>query len=159
MPVPDFVLAADDARCGQAELLAAGRHRGGRRDEDVLLVRRSDNGQWAPITGIVEPGEDPGVAAARETWEETRVRASVDRLAMVSVTRRSSTSTATGRSTSTDDVRLHLARGRGARSATTSRWRCGWWPRDQLPPMKAETGRDVIEAACSTRPERARFRA
>ena len=51
-----------------------------------LLVRRADNGQWAPITGILEPGEDPGVAARRETWEETRTVVTVDRLAMVSVT-------------------------------------------------------------------------
>ena len=25
----------------------------------ILLGRRSDNGNWAPITGIVDPGEEP----------------------------------------------------------------------------------------------------
>ena len=38
---------------------------------DVLLVRRADNGQWTPVTGIVDPGEEPHVAAVREVLEET----------------------------------------------------------------------------------------
>ena len=28
-------------------------------DSKVLLVRRSDNGAWTPITGIVDPGGEP----------------------------------------------------------------------------------------------------
>ena len=52
-----------------------------RRGDEVLLVRRSDNGRWTPVTGIVDPGEEPAVAAAREVHEETGVRARVDRLA------------------------------------------------------------------------------
>lgn len=52
----------------------------------VLLIRRSDTGEWAPITGIVDPGEQPAVAAAREAEEEAGVRISVDRLAGVHVT-------------------------------------------------------------------------
>lgn len=49
----------------------------------VLLVRRADNGRWAPVTGIVDPGEQPAVCAVREVWEETRVSARVQRLASV----------------------------------------------------------------------------
>ncbi len=71
--MPDFVLELR-RQVGQAQLWLPGVTAVVRRAEDVLLVRRSDNGQWAPITGILEPGEDPGVAAGRETWEETRVR-------------------------------------------------------------------------------------
>ena len=41
---------------------------------DVLLVRRADNGQWTPVTGIVDPGEEPHVAAVREVMEETGVK-------------------------------------------------------------------------------------
>ncbi|CAN5361770.1 NUDIX domain-containing protein [soil metagenome] len=52
----------------------------------VLLIRRSDTKQWAPITGIIDPGEQPAVAAAREAAEEAGVRISVDRLASVGVT-------------------------------------------------------------------------
>ena len=33
---------------------------------EVLLVRRSDNGAWTPVTGIVDPGEHPHVTAVRE---------------------------------------------------------------------------------------------
>ena len=39
----------------------------------VLMVRRADNGRWAPVSGILEPGEQPAVCAAREVLEETRV--------------------------------------------------------------------------------------
>ena len=41
---------------------------------DVLLVRGADNGQWTPVTGIVDPGEEPHVAAVREVLEETGVK-------------------------------------------------------------------------------------
>ena len=41
---------------------------------DVLLVRRADNGQWTPVTGIVDPGEEPHVAAVREVLEEAGVK-------------------------------------------------------------------------------------
>jgi ADP-ribose pyrophosphatase YjhB (NUDIX family) len=50
----------------------------------VLLVRRSDNGEWTPVTGIVDPGEDPHVAAVREVEEEACVAAEVERLVWVS---------------------------------------------------------------------------
>lgn len=85
MPVPDFVLELR-RQVGQAQLWLPGVTAVVRRGDDVLLVRRADNGQWAPVTGILEPGEDPGIAARRETWEETRTVVTVDRLAMVSVT-------------------------------------------------------------------------
>jgi NUDIX domain len=31
----------------------------------VLLVRRSDNGHWTPVTGCLEPGEQPAAGAIR----------------------------------------------------------------------------------------------
>ncbi|MDO5684869.1 MAG: NUDIX domain-containing protein [Bifidobacterium sp.] len=52
---------------------------------EVLLVQRSDNGQWTPITGIVDPGEEPATAAVREAWEEASVRASIRALQRVQV--------------------------------------------------------------------------
>ncbi|SDL84409.1 ADP-ribose pyrophosphatase YjhB, NUDIX family [Corynebacterium mycetoides] len=42
---------------------------------DVLLVKRADNGQWTPVTGICDPGEEPHHAAEREVLEETGVAA------------------------------------------------------------------------------------
>jgi 8-oxo-dGTP pyrophosphatase MutT (NUDIX family) len=58
--------------------------RGGR--QEVLLVRRSDNGAWTPVTGIVDPGEHPHVTAVREVAEEASVVAEVERLVWVSAT-------------------------------------------------------------------------
>lgn len=46
----------------------------------ILLVKRTDNGQWTPVTGIVDPGEDPDVAAIREVKEETGLDAKVEAL-------------------------------------------------------------------------------
>jgi 8-oxo-dGTP pyrophosphatase MutT (NUDIX family) len=56
------------------------------RDDEVLLVKRSDNGQWGPITGIVDPGEHPALAATREVLEETDVQAEVEHLVWINVT-------------------------------------------------------------------------
>jgi ADP-ribose pyrophosphatase YjhB (NUDIX family) len=49
----------------------------------VLLIRRSDSGEWAPITGIIDPGEQPAACAVREGLEETGVRVTVQRLVSV----------------------------------------------------------------------------
>ncbi|WP_125610638.1 NUDIX hydrolase [Specibacter cremeus] len=51
----------------------------------VLLGKRSDNGEWAPITGILEPGEEPGPGLVREILEETGVVAEIDALLGVHV--------------------------------------------------------------------------
>lgn len=82
MPIPDFVR---DLRrhVGTADLWLPGVTAVVRRDRELLLVQRSDTGDWAPVTGIVDPGEDPGVAARREVLEEAGVVVSVDRLAWV----------------------------------------------------------------------------
>ena len=56
-----------------------------RRGDELLLVQRSDNDEWSPVTGIVDPGEEPAVCAVREALEETGVEIRVDRLAMTSV--------------------------------------------------------------------------
>ena len=53
------------------------------RDDRVLLGRRVDNGALTPITGIVDPHEEPADAARREALEEAAVTIRVDRLAWV----------------------------------------------------------------------------
>jgi predicted RNase H-like nuclease/ADP-ribose pyrophosphatase YjhB (NUDIX family) len=83
-PVPDFVLAIRE-KVGHDPLWLPGVTAVVRRGDQVLLVKRADNGQWTPVTGIPDPGEEPAVAAAREALEETGVRIRVDRLASTAV--------------------------------------------------------------------------
>lgn len=47
--------------------------RQGRRQTGFCYGRRSDNGKWALICGINEPGEQPADTVAREVKEETGV--------------------------------------------------------------------------------------
>jgi 8-oxo-dGTP pyrophosphatase MutT (NUDIX family) len=82
MPTPDFIL---DLRrlVGTRPLPLVGVTAVVVRDDQVLLGRRSDSGALTPVTGIVDPGEEPAVAAAREALEEAGVVIRVDRLAWV----------------------------------------------------------------------------
>src|SRR5919197_3451884 len=48
--------------------------------DEVLLVRRADDGRWSLVAGILEPGEQPAVALVREIQEETAVQVEVERL-------------------------------------------------------------------------------
>lgn len=86
MPIPDFVVQLRK-HVGRAELWMPGVTAVIRRGDEVLLVRRSDNGTWGPVTGIVDPGEEPAACAAREAREEAGVEIRVDRLASTSVMR------------------------------------------------------------------------
>jgi 8-oxo-dGTP pyrophosphatase MutT (NUDIX family) len=87
MPIPDFIVEIRKM-VGQHELWMPGITAVVTRQVDtgteVLLVQRADNGEWTPITGIPEVGEEPAVAAAREVLEETGVVVRVDRLASTS---------------------------------------------------------------------------
>lgn len=49
----------------------------------MLLVRRSDTGEWALTTGCLEPGEQPAAGAIREVREEAGVEVAVERLLAV----------------------------------------------------------------------------
>lgn len=46
----------------------------------MLAVQRSDDGTWTPVTGIVDPGEEPARAATREVAEEAGIRCTALRL-------------------------------------------------------------------------------
>ncbi|MCH1867154.1 NUDIX domain-containing protein [Nocardioides sp. CFH 31398] len=87
MPVPEFVVRLRE-RVGQEELwlpaVTAVVVRGEGDAREVLLVQRADNGRWTPVTGILDPGEEPAVGARREVLEETGVEVSVDRLVATS---------------------------------------------------------------------------
>jgi 8-oxo-dGTP pyrophosphatase MutT (NUDIX family) len=86
MPVPDFIVELR-RHIGHASLWLPGVTAVVIRDQQVLLVKRSDNGAWTAVTGIVEPGENPADCAVREVLEETGIHAIARRLAWVHVTR------------------------------------------------------------------------
>jgi predicted RNase H-like nuclease/8-oxo-dGTP pyrophosphatase MutT (NUDIX family) len=153
-PVPDFVVAIREKVGSEHPLWLPGVTAVIRRAEEVLLVKRSDNGRWTPVTGIVDPAEEPAVAAAREALEETGVRVRVDRLA----------------STAAHGEVVHVNGDRAAYLDLTfaCTWLEGeahvaddessevrWFPLDHLPPMSEVMVRR-IEAATSGERE-ARF--
>jgi 8-oxo-dGTP pyrophosphatase MutT (NUDIX family) len=82
VPTPDFVLELR-RHVGTRPLPLVGVTAVIVRDDEVLLGRRSDNGRLTPITGIVDPGEEPADAAVREAAEEAGVRIRAERLAWV----------------------------------------------------------------------------
>ncbi|WP_243075215.1 NUDIX domain-containing protein [Microbacterium sp. SS28] len=82
MATPDFVLELR-RHVGTMPLPLSGVTAVIVRGRQVLLGRRSDNGHLTPVTGIVDPGEEPADAAAREALEEAGVVIRVDRLAWV----------------------------------------------------------------------------
>ena len=83
MPVPEFVTELR-SHVGTAPLWLSGVSAVVLDDRDrVLLGRRSDNGLWSVISGILDPGEQPAPAAVREVLEETGVVARAVALASV----------------------------------------------------------------------------
>ena len=82
MPIPDFIIELR-RHIGHAPLPLVGVTAVVVRGDEILLGHRSDNGALTPVTGIVDPGEEPATAAAREALEEAGVVIRVDRLAWV----------------------------------------------------------------------------
>jgi 8-oxo-dGTP pyrophosphatase MutT (NUDIX family) len=89
VPTPEFILDLR-ASIGHQQLWLSGATAVVTRDRDgaveVLLVRRSDTGEWTPVSGIVDPGEHPAATAVREVAEEAGVEAEVEHLAWLTVT-------------------------------------------------------------------------
>jgi 8-oxo-dGTP pyrophosphatase MutT (NUDIX family) len=137
VPIPPFV-AELRTLVGTLELwlpaVTAVVRRGEGDDAEILLTLRADNGEWAPITGILDPGEEPAVGAAREALEETGVEVTVDRLAAVSASPR----VVHGNG----DLGVYLDLtfactwvSGDARVADDENTDVRWWPADALPPM------------------------
>ena len=87
MPIPEFIIELR-RRIGHAPLWLPGVTAVVIRDHQVLLVKRADNQAWTPVTGIVEPGENPADCAVREVFEEAGIHVIARRLAWVHVSRR-----------------------------------------------------------------------
>jgi 8-oxo-dGTP pyrophosphatase MutT (NUDIX family) len=82
MATPDFVLDLRE-KIGTAPLPLVGVTAVVFRGERVLLGKRSDNGAWQCVSGIVDPGEEPADAAVRECLEEAGVVVRAERLALI----------------------------------------------------------------------------
>ncbi len=86
MATPDFILTLRE-QIGTQLLWLIGVTavvlRGEAGEEEVLLCRRADNGRVTPVTGIVDPGEEPATAAVREVAEEAGVTAIAESLVRV----------------------------------------------------------------------------
>ncbi|WP_134766083.1 NUDIX domain-containing protein [Nocardioides sp. 1609] len=154
MPVPEFVVELR-RHVGHAPLWLSAVTAVVLRDDEVLLVRRSDDGTWSPITGILDPGEEPAVGAAREALEETGVEIQVDRLVSVGAT--GGVVHVNGDRASYLDLTFACTWLSGeAHVADDESVDVRWWPVDALPPMRP-TLLERIAAALAGEPA-ARFR-
>ena len=146
MPTPEYVLALRE-KIGTDLLWLPGATAVVRRGDELLLVKRRDNGAWTPITGIVDPGEEPAVTAAREALEETGVHIRVDRLASTRAGER--VTYANGDHAVYLDLTFACTWLSGeAHVADDESTDVRWWPIDDLPPMPAPM-RERIDAALS----------
>jgi ADP-ribose pyrophosphatase YjhB (NUDIX family)/GNAT superfamily N-acetyltransferase len=83
MPTPEFILSLRRS-IGHDLLWLPGVTAVVRNERgEVLLARRADLGQWALVSGILEPGEQPADGLLREIEEETGVVAELESLAAV----------------------------------------------------------------------------
>jgi 8-oxo-dGTP pyrophosphatase MutT (NUDIX family) len=84
MPTPPFIVELRE-RVGDLPLWLSGVTAVVVRGDDVLMIRRADNGRWAPVAGIIEPGEHPADTAEREVLEEAGLVVEVERVAGIDV--------------------------------------------------------------------------
>ncbi|MEU6089853.1 NUDIX domain-containing protein [Streptomyces sp. NPDC047085] len=100
----------------------------------VLLGQRADNHQWAVLSGIPEPGEQPAAAAVREVYEETAVRCVPERVVMVKSSER--VTFGNGDICQFMDITFRCrAVGGEARVNDDESLDVGWFEVDALPPM------------------------
>ena len=153
MATPEFILDLR-AKIGTAPLWLSGVTAIVVRGDDILLVRRADTGEWAPVCGIIDPAEEPADAAMREVLEEADIHAVVEHLAWVHVTQMYTY--ANGDHTQYVDIvfRLQWQSGDPA-PADGENTEARWFSRDALPEMSRDM-QQRVQAGLDPRPE-ARF--
>ncbi|SEO52212.1 NUDIX hydrolase [Actinacidiphila rubida] len=116
----------------------------------VLLNRRADNGKWALISGIPDPGEQPAEAAVREIHEETGVSAVVEQV--LSVFTNEPVTYPNGDRAQYIDIVLRCRAVAGeARVNDDESLEVGWYALDELPPL-GPIARGRIELALRNEP-------
>jgi len=141
VPIPEFIVELRRA-VGDAPLWLAGITAVTVRDQKVLLVKRSDNGAWTAVTGILEPGENPADGAAREVLEETGVSARATRLAWVHVTQPTVHANGDQAQYLNHVFRMEWLSGEPF-AADDESTEAAWFDLDQLPPMTANMQRRI----------------
>lgn len=150
MPIPDFVRDLR-AHVGTAPLWLAGASAVVVDDDRILLIRRSDTGEWTPITGIIDPGEEPAVTLVREAQEEAGVDIEVLRLTSTWVTRPITYENG-DRAQYLDLTFLCRYVGGDPRPVDGEASEVRWFPVDGMPPMGAEMAERVRVALANEGP-------
>ena len=135
MPIPEFILDLR-RKVGNDTLWLPGATAVVFRGDRVLLVRRADNGEWTPVTGIVDPGEMPSDTAVREVREETGVDCTVEALVWVNVTGLRVYENGDRARYLDHTIRCRYVGGE-AHVADDESSDVGWFGLDELPPMSA----------------------
>lgn len=152
MPIPEFI-ADLRSHIGHAPLWLSGvsavvTDPAGR----ILLTRRADTDEWAVVSGVLEPGEEPARAVVREIAEETGVSAEVVRLTSVDVT--PMITYPNGDQTTYLDVCFLVRHLEGEpRVGDDENTAVAWFSPDDLPEPLAQTSRLRIEKALADDPQ------
>ena len=85
MSIPDFVVELRKS-IGNKPLWLSGTTAVIFRGNEILLIKRAEDGEWSPITGVIDPGEEPADTAIREAKEEAGVVVLVHRLCSIGAT-------------------------------------------------------------------------
>lgn len=120
---------------------------------EVFLVKRADNQQWTPVTGIVDPREEPHHAAVREVLEETGLNVQVE--ALLGVGQVGPVEYPNGDVTSYMDTTVRCSVVDDAddtpRVADDESVDVGWFPISQLPPMQPRFRLVIADAAAQAK--------
>ncbi|MFJ5228994.1 NUDIX hydrolase [Kitasatospora sp. NPDC088391] len=135
MPTPQFILDLRE-HVGHDPLWLSGVTAVVLDDDRLLLNRRSDSGRWALLHGVLEPGEQPADAVAREVEEETGVRVRPERITSV-VTLPPMVCANGDRAQYLNIAFRCRPLGGEARVNDDESLAVAWWPLDALPPLSA----------------------
>jgi 8-oxo-dGTP pyrophosphatase MutT (NUDIX family) len=114
----------------------------------VLLGERSDDGRWALIAGVMDPGEQPAETVVREVFEETAVHVVVERV--TSIMTQPPVTYPNGDECEYVDITFRCrAVGGEARVNDDESVAVGWFAIDELPPIDMLT-RHRIDCALRT---------
>lgn len=108
----------------------------------VLLAERADNGRWALIAGVMDPGEQPAETVVREVFEETAVHVHPERIICV-LTQPPHTYPNGDQCEYVDIAFRCRAVGGEARVNDDESLTVGWFPLDALPPLDELTHRRI----------------